>query len=217
MAREFTRSQPPSGKRAERSREAIVSAARELFTSKGFDIGMDAIAVAAGVSKVTVYNHFPSKEDLFTEVVGQAMDEARADLAEVRAEFTAHTDPRTALMRTARTLIATATDPGRLALRNLVTGELHRFPALGPAYLRRGPAESGAALGELLDDLRRRGQLTIPDMEVAILQFFSLTIYPHLIVGSLGSALPPELADRLLTEGVDTFLSRYRESHETRS
>ncbi|MCP2316176.1 transcriptional regulator, TetR family [Nocardia amikacinitolerans] len=199
----------PTGKRAERSRQAILTAARELFIRSGFDTGMDAIAAAAGVSKVTVYNHFPSKEELFTEVVGEAMDEARASLAEVRAELTDTVDPREALLRAARSLIDSATDPSRLALRNLVTGELRRFPDLGLAYQQRGPALSAAATAELLGDQHDRGQLNIPDMDVAVTQFFALTIYPHLIVGSLGSSLPPDSADRLLTEGVKTFLSRF--------
>ncbi|WP_280359336.1 TetR/AcrR family transcriptional regulator [Nocardia otitidiscaviarum] len=200
----------PTGKRAERSRQAILAAARELFIHSGFDTGMDAIAAAAGVSKVTVYNHFPSKEELFTEVVGEAMAQARASLAEVRAELATTTDPREALLRAARSLIDSATDPSRLALRNLVTGELRRFPDLGPAYQQRGPALSAAATAELLGDLRDRGQLNIPDMQVAVTQFFALTIYPHLIVGSLGSSIPPDAADKLLTEGVETFLSRFR-------
>lgn len=199
----------PTGKRAERSRQAIVAAARELFVREGFEVGMDAIAAAAGVSKVTVYNHFASKQELFTEVVGQAMDEAHASMAEVRAHLDGVADAREALLRTARALVVAATDPSRLALRNLVSGELRRFPELGQAYQERGPARSGAALGEVLGDLGERGQLTIGDVEVAVIQFFGLTIYPHLIADSFGAALPAELTERLIEEGVETFLARY--------
>ncbi|MFC4113945.1 TetR/AcrR family transcriptional regulator [Nonomuraea zeae] len=209
MAKDTSTSPAPSGKRAERSRQAIVAAARELFIHAGFDTGMDAIAAAAGVSKVTVYNHFAGKQELFTEVVGQAMDEAHASMAEVRAHLAGATDTREALTRTARALVVAATDPSRLALRNLVTGELGRFPELGQAYQQRGPARSAAALGELFGDLCERGQLAISDIEVAVIQFFGLTIYPHLIAGSFGAALPAGLADRLIAEGVETFLSRY--------
>jgi hypothetical protein len=54
----------PTGLRAERKRRAIVAAAREIFVSHGYDAGVDLIADAAGVSKVTIYNHFGSKEQL---------------------------------------------------------------------------------------------------------------------------------------------------------
>ncbi|WP_067472315.1 TetR/AcrR family transcriptional regulator [Actinomadura hibisca] len=210
MARDSSRPPAPSGKRAERSRQAIVGAAREAFVRDGFDTGMDTIAASAGVSKVTVYNHFGSKEELFTEVIGQAMDEAHATLAEVRARLADAGDAREALIRTARVLVEAATDPARLALRNLVTSEMRRFPDLGDSYRRRGPARSAAAFGEVLGDLCERGLLDVPDVEVAVVQFFGLTLYPHLIVSSIGTALAPELTDRLITDGVEMFLLRYQ-------
>jgi TetR/AcrR family transcriptional regulator of autoinduction and epiphytic fitness len=54
----------------DRKREAIVQAAITEFHANGFDItSMDKIAATAGVSKRTVYNHFPSKEELFAEIL----------------------------------------------------------------------------------------------------------------------------------------------------
>lgn len=50
----------------DRKREAIVQAAITLFQTLGFDgTSMDKVAEAADVSKRTLYNHFPSKEELF--------------------------------------------------------------------------------------------------------------------------------------------------------
>ncbi|MEV6073359.1 TetR/AcrR family transcriptional regulator [Nocardia sp. NPDC052001] len=204
----------PTGKRAERSRQAIVSAAREAFVRNGFDIGMDAIAASAGVSKVTVYNHFKSKQDLFSEVIGEAMDEAHATLADVRADLADAEDTREALIRIAWALINTANDPSRLGLRNVVTAELHRFPELGDAWQQRGPARSAANLAAALQDLCDRGQLEIPDPEVAVIQFFGLTVYPHLIMGSFGSSIDSDLTDRLIRDGVDMFLSHYHPPHQ---
>jgi len=57
---------------ADRKREAIVQAAIVEFRTNGFDItSMDKIAATAGVSKRTVYNHFPSKEELFAEILNK--------------------------------------------------------------------------------------------------------------------------------------------------
>jgi len=51
-------------------RSAIVQAAISEFRTSGFEItSMDKIAATAGVSKRTVYNHFPSKEELFAEIL----------------------------------------------------------------------------------------------------------------------------------------------------
>ena len=53
-----------------RKREAIVQAAIAEFRANGFEVtSMDKIAALAEVSKRTVYNHFPSKEELFSEIL----------------------------------------------------------------------------------------------------------------------------------------------------
>ncbi len=56
----------------DRKREAIIQAAITEFRANGFEVtSMDKIAATAGVSKRTVYNHFPSKEELFAEILNQ--------------------------------------------------------------------------------------------------------------------------------------------------
>jgi TetR/AcrR family transcriptional repressor of mexJK operon len=52
--------------RRTKSREKILTAAEGLFLAGGYHgTAMDAVTEAAGVSKQTVYAHFPSKEALF--------------------------------------------------------------------------------------------------------------------------------------------------------
>jgi len=59
----------------DRKRLAVISAAIEEFLAAGFDAtSMDRIAARASVSKRTVYNHFPSKEALFAEILRQLWD-----------------------------------------------------------------------------------------------------------------------------------------------
>ncbi|WP_445356653.1 TetR/AcrR family transcriptional regulator [Microbulbifer sp. ANSA002] len=51
-------------------RQAILDAAKELFLTKGFAAtSVDAVASAAGVSKLTVYSHFSDKETLFSAAI----------------------------------------------------------------------------------------------------------------------------------------------------
>jgi AcrR family transcriptional regulator len=57
-------------KRKEQKKESIRRAAIELFQNYGFKkVSVSDIAERAGVSQVTIYNHFGSKEDLIRDVL----------------------------------------------------------------------------------------------------------------------------------------------------
>jgi TetR/AcrR family transcriptional regulator, transcriptional repressor of aconitase len=50
-------------------RREILDAARTVFDASGYDATtMDAVALKAGISKGSIYNYFPSKQDLFKQV-----------------------------------------------------------------------------------------------------------------------------------------------------
>ena len=57
-------------RRKEKKKESIRRAAMELFGAYGFGkVSINDIARKAGVSHVTIYNHFNSKEELISDVV----------------------------------------------------------------------------------------------------------------------------------------------------
>lgn len=67
----------------------LLDAASEVFASKGYHAAaMDDIADAAGVSKPVLYQHFPSKLDLYLALLDQSCDR----LVEVVEEALASTD-----------------------------------------------------------------------------------------------------------------------------
>lgn len=66
-----------AGKLTVRKHVDILNAAIACFSENGFDnTSMDAIASKANVSKRTVYNHFSSKDNLFTAIVNKLKENA---------------------------------------------------------------------------------------------------------------------------------------------
>jgi AcrR family transcriptional regulator len=63
----------------ERTRERIAQVATVLFLERGFqEVTVAEVAAAAGVSKVTVFAHFPRKEDLLLDRGPEALTLVRA-------------------------------------------------------------------------------------------------------------------------------------------
>ena len=64
-----------------RTRQRILEAAYRLFYRQGFlRSGVDAVAEAAGVTKRTLYNHFPSKDALIAAVLTERAGMAEAEM-----------------------------------------------------------------------------------------------------------------------------------------
>lgn len=70
---------------AERNVEAILDAAEDLLQTQGY-ANISAVAVQAGVSRVTVYAHFPTWEALLEAAVERAVRRTMAALGAVRPE-----------------------------------------------------------------------------------------------------------------------------------
>lgn len=200
----------PSGTRADTKHRAIIQAVLKVFLADGFDINMDQIAAAAGVSKVTVYNHFGSKENLFLAVInGQLCQALREVEYLVESRLAGSIDVRADLLRACQAWVAGLTAPDMLALRNLVAGETKRFPKLGEAWMESGPIRLHAVIATALRRLNERKTVNIPDVDLAVLQLSGLVVSPGLLYGSYGHRPNTEMSERLIVAGVDMFLSHY--------
>ncbi|HEY0327938.1 MAG TPA: helix-turn-helix domain-containing protein [Rhodopseudomonas sp.] len=71
----------PTDRRARKravTRQGISDAATRLFIARGFDqVTVDDIAAAADVGRMTVFNHFPRKEDMFFDRDAEAREMLR--------------------------------------------------------------------------------------------------------------------------------------------
>jgi AcrR family transcriptional regulator len=138
---------------------AVRTAAIDLFLERGFDdVSVAEIAAAANVSKMTVFNYFPGKEDLLFG----PMEEHTEEMAEVVRDRPAGETPLAALRRHHLDRLA-ARDPS-VGLNDtpLVVG-LQRIvlttPSLMPrmrAFLVRGETALADALTKETDPLTAR-------------------------------------------------------------
>lgn len=200
----------PLPPRARALRLRIIEAARVAFLTEGFSVNMDAVAAAAVASKVTVYKYFGNKESLFVAVITEELDRALEEPVRLIASRLADsTDIRTDLTEACRAWVAGITTPDMIALRNLLAGELRRFPELGEAWQQRGPQRFHSVIAEALQRLIELGRLSITDVDLSVLQLAGLVVTPHLVYGTYGNPLDADLRDRLISSGVDMFLNQY--------
>ena len=68
------------------NRNRIIDTARELFTQRGLDVPMTAIARRARVGQATLYRHFPTKETLITEAFADHLQQCYGLVEEALAD-----------------------------------------------------------------------------------------------------------------------------------
>ncbi|PZG13723.1 TetR/AcrR family transcriptional regulator [Nonomuraea aridisoli] len=61
----------PLRRDAQRNRDALVAAAREVLAERGLDAPLEAVAKRAGLAIGTLYRHFPERGDLIDAIVGE--------------------------------------------------------------------------------------------------------------------------------------------------
>ncbi|WP_029111945.1 TetR/AcrR family transcriptional regulator [Mycobacterium sp. URHB0044] len=66
---------------AERNRQRVIEAARDLFAARGLEATLNDVAHHAGLGVGTVYRRFPTKEELFEAIFEDAINQI-ADMAE---------------------------------------------------------------------------------------------------------------------------------------
>lgn len=95
-------SEKPLRADAERNRQRVLAAAREVFARRGLEAGLDEIARHAGVGTGTVYRRFPDKTALVTALFEERLDQVVATVKEA----VAHPDPWEGLCAALESLIA---------------------------------------------------------------------------------------------------------------
>ncbi|ASK33302.1 TetR family transcriptional regulator [Alcanivorax sp. N3-2A] len=135
----------------------ILRAARDVFLEHGFSAATtDMIQQAAGVSKSTVYAHFPTKEALFTAVVEAECESFLEGVQSIQFQ------PKgvEALLHTlACTYLDIVLSPVALAQYRVLVGEAPKFPELAHRFYQAGPRAMIRRASELMASAADAGEL----------------------------------------------------------
>jgi TetR/AcrR family transcriptional regulator of autoinduction and epiphytic fitness len=180
----------------------------EVFAHGAVKARMERIAQRAKVSKVTIYNHFQTKDSLLRAAADRYLDEFEKAgvLAPPRS---AVAGPRETLLAHAHALLRALASPRHLGMVRLA-----RCAAALP--IRRFPPEARlmpqpAGLAAFFAEETGRGRLATPDAETAAHQFYGLLLSPTIYEALQGQRVDlgePRLA-RAAEEAVATFLARF--------
>lgn len=190
-------------------RAAILEAAKALFPARGYDgVSMDAIAQAAGVSKLTVYSHFQDKDTLFVEAVkAKCEDLLPSDLFVARFEGPI----RDQLVRIAHAFFRLITSDEAISVHRIMARQLPEDSHLPRLFWEAGPKRTQEAFAAFLRAEAEAGELRVEDFTLAASQFFSLLkgeYHARLLCGC-PERFTPEQAGRHVEATVDLFLRAY--------
>ena len=153
-------------------RAAILEAAKQLFAREGFNgVSMDQIAAEAGVSKLTVYSHFGDKDALFAAAVQAKCAEMLPD-ALFEIELTGSV--RDQLKAIGEAFFALITSEEAISTHRMMMVPGNIDDRLKQTFWEAGPQRTHDAFAALLQALVAKGELDVPDVAVASVQFFTL-------------------------------------------
>ncbi|KQT64717.1 MULTISPECIES: TetR/AcrR family transcriptional regulator [Pseudomonas] len=193
----------------DRKREAIIQAAISEFRAHGFEItSMDKIAATAGVSKRTVYNHFPSKEELFAEILNQLW--ARI-IAEPSVRYDREQPLHEQLRQMLREKVQMMADENFLTLaRVAIAATIHSPERAQNMIERMGEREEGLTVW--IRAAQADGRLKPVDPEFAAHQVQGLlkafAFWPQISLGR--AALDPDAQNAVAESALAMFLALYQ-------
>ncbi|WP_284126455.1 TetR/AcrR family transcriptional regulator [Parerythrobacter aestuarii] len=188
-------------------RDAIVRAAADSFFAVGYAAtSIEQVAASAGVSKVTIYNHFKDKGGLFASAVEHECGKLRGTFS---LDGLAAGSLRERLTAIGEAMVAFLSRPEMVQFERRIAAETENEPAIGEAFLAAGPHRMKAAFTMLLTAMDTAGEIAVPDPELAAEQFASMCKGIGDLERRFGRAKDDERDRQRIDGAVDVFLKAY--------
>jgi len=186
----------------------VLEAAAQQFLEHGLErASVEAIAKASGVSKVTIYSYFPTKEALFEAAVASCTEEVFASIPRGALD---PRDPENALTLIGKAFLQLKRSDKAVGTFRLMFAVTGQHAEACEAFYRQGPEELIHQIADYLRTAASAGSLSIRNADEAADQFLSLFLGSADIRVMLGLGKPKASEDaRLIKANVDLFLRAY--------
>ncbi|QIL90021.1 TetR/AcrR family transcriptional regulator [Microbulbifer harenosus] len=191
-------------------RQAILDAAKHLFLTHGFTgTSMDAVASEAGVSKLTVYNHFSDKETLFTAAI-----EAKcvSQMPVIMFNLEPGMPVADILQKIGEAFLNMIYQEDSLNLVRLISAVGAQDRTMANLFYEAGPMRTRTEMVRLLKRACDLNQLRVPNPERASEVFFGMLLggctHIQIILGCSTPPSPKEIAAHV-EEVVRVFMRAY--------
>ncbi len=187
----------------------IIEAARNHFYAHGLErASLDAIATEAGVSKMTIYSNFGSKEGLFEAVVQERTDRVMGGSAGVEALDPLQ--PRKALLAVGEQFLALTREEHTLGKFRSLYGAASVHPEACRAFYRQGAERLNGELAAYLRRASDAGTLKVQNPRLAADLFLAMFLGDGHVRGLLMLEMPDASENTaLLCEAVRVFMAGY--------
>lgn len=173
--------------------QKIIDAASQQFLACGYDrVSMDAVAMAAGVSKMTLYNNFAGKEALFEACVAYRTNSMFTDFNDTLLD---PKQPREALTRIAQQFVSLMRADDVINIHRVMHGLATTHPDICARFFNAGPEHVNQFVRAYLRQAVSAGSLHIDDISVAADQFLALCLGRLHLKATLGLGKPSAETD----------------------
>ena len=210
-----------------KKKQAILNVAIEVFREMGFhNASMNIIAARVGGSKSTLYNHFPSKEAIFLEVIRNFTQiqnlEENPGLTVLTEETQSYiesafrvleeplTDIKETLLHFGKNYVRFLYMPEVLTIRRLLIAE-SRQSEIAQLYYVNGLKKSLMRISVYLDNAMKNGQLKKTDSFIAASHLRSLLTaecYEYYFLDKDQPLLPKQIQE-MVNNAVAVFMAAY--------
>ncbi|MCS4296752.1 TetR family transcriptional regulator [Acinetobacter sp. RIT698] len=196
--------------RPSKARPNIILAAREQFLEHGLDVSLDKIAVKAGTTRQTLYNHFPTKTALLIEIFENFKAEMETPFDE-KNNLNEIMMLEQLLIQIGQTVQNHFYNTNVIRLQRLIIIALVEMPEILEQVQQRTYGSIKKSMINILETANNAGIIKISNSEAAAKAFLGAVMgyaYPATLLG--GAVPTSEELQQLNEEACRTFLSAWQ-------